>query len=649
MIKRSEYGVIVSEYLKYRPEIDGLRAVAVLAVIFFHAGIWGFHGGFVGVDVFFVISGYLITRSILDALLRDNFSYLDFYERRARRILPALYFVMLACIPFAYLWLFPMEFQDFGQSLFAVATFMSNVLFWREAGYFETAAELKPLLHTWSLSVEEQFYLIFPLILVTMAASSSKDGCKEIFLASLCLFSLAAAIILYSYSPTTAFYWLPTRIWELLIGVLIAVVSIRESPNREHKYDEFLSLFGLALIIWSIIGYEGGSKHALFGLYGQMMAAMGAGLAIYYGKANTSAAKLLSYRPLVWVGLISFSIYLWNQPILAFYRQVKSAPLEASEMLIITLATILLGYLTYRYVERPFRNKRKISKRYFLGLALTLTSMFIALGLLIHTYKGFPGRVIRDPSIAIELGSVTFFNHLSDKYSACRSKEILNQSLVYPKNKFQRCMQSKMDDVVDTVIVGDSHAEHLFPGIADALPNDNVAFYVKAGLPVFSNPDFSVIYDVVGNDENIKTVILSAAWSVQIKNTYVARFENELAASVTYFLERGKKVVLVDDVPYFEGNPESCVATLPFLPNQYKGCEMPLSHVETYEQEYVPILRSVADGSTNTVYVGLRDLFCKEETCSMMHGKRVLYRDNDHLSLDGSHHVATRITESIAN
>jgi peptidoglycan/LPS O-acetylase OafA/YrhL len=215
--------------MKYRREIDGLRAVALLPVILFHAGFQAFGGGYVGVDVFFVISGYLITSIILAEKVAGTFSLRSFYERRARRILPALFLVMLVCLPFAWLWLLPSDMKEFSASLVAVSTFSSNVLFWWESGYFDTAAELKPLLHTWSLAVEDQYYLIFPLLLVlTWKLNRTKTMW---LLLAVALASLSLAQKGAYASPAATFYMLHTRIWELLVGALLAFYMARETTG----------------------------------------------------------------------------------------------------------------------------------------------------------------------------------------------------------------------------------------------------------------------------------------------------------------------------------------------------------------------------------------------------------------------------------
>lgn len=237
--------------MKYRPVIDGLRALAVIPVILFHAGSSVFSGGFVGVDIFFVISGYLITTIIIDELNLGTFSILNFYERRARRVLPALFFVMLVCIPFAYYWLLPGEMKDFSRSVISVSFFVSNIFFWRDAGYFGAASELKPLLHTWSLAVEEQFYIIYPLFLL----GAWKFG-KRLIVVALILMAISSLFIANwaSFNERNgAFFLLPTRGWELLIGCLTAFYVSKKKIITNPFISESMSLVGVLGIAFSML------------------------------------------------------------------------------------------------------------------------------------------------------------------------------------------------------------------------------------------------------------------------------------------------------------------------------------------------------------------------------------------------------------
>jgi peptidoglycan/LPS O-acetylase OafA/YrhL len=293
--------------VRYRPEIDGLRAVAVIPVILYHAGFELFSGGFIGVDVFFVLSGYLITSILLGEHESGKFSLVGFYERRARRILPALFFVMAASIPFAWAYLWPEDLKDFSQSIVAVSTFASNFLFWTESDYFDATAELKPLLHTWSLAVEEQFYVLFPLFL----AVTWGFGKRQMFflVVAVAALSLVAAEWASVRFPSASFYLLPTRAWELLLGALVAFYMFRKTDIRGNQS---LSILGLAVLAFSILAFD--EQTPFPGLIA-LIPTIGVVFIVLYTREGMLVHKALSNRLLVGVGLISYSAYLWHQPI----------------------------------------------------------------------------------------------------------------------------------------------------------------------------------------------------------------------------------------------------------------------------------------------------------------------------------------------
>ena len=297
--------------MNYRAEIDGLRALAVIPVILFHAGFEIFGGGFVGVDVFFVISGYLITSIIINDIEKERFSIINFYERRARRILPALFFIMLITIPFAWMWMIPTQLSDYSQSLIAVSLFASNILFWRESGYFDAAAEEKPLLHTWSLAVEEQFYMFVPLLFGLFWGLGQKT--LLMVLISLAFASFITALTTNSDSPMTAFYLLHTRAWELLIGVIAALKS--DSIKSFKPNAALMSNIGLILIVAGLTILP---SNALWPGGWTLVPVIGSLLILLFGREKSFAHAVLKLAPLRFVGLISYSAYLWHQPILSF-------------------------------------------------------------------------------------------------------------------------------------------------------------------------------------------------------------------------------------------------------------------------------------------------------------------------------------------
>lgn len=371
----------------YRPEIDGLRALAVLPVIGFHAGLPGFAGGFVGVDVFFVISGYLITSIILAAHLNGQFSFSLFYERRARRILPALFTVLFASLPAAWLLLTPRGFEEFASSLRATAVFTSNLHFQGESGYFATAAELQPLLHTWSLAIEEQFYLLFPLLLAV--AWRYARACLGPLLLAGILASLVLAEALNGPRPEVAFFSLATRAWELLVGAWLAHRAALQPLRVDPRQAAPLSLLGLALIGGAIALFDHGSPHP--GVL-TLIPVAGTALVILYGGAPGATRRLLRLPALVGVGLISYSLYLWHQPLFAFARAwAVSDPGPALYLLLIALA-FALATLTWRFVETPCRDRQRISARRLWQAAGAATAVVVAIGYIGVARDGLPER-----------------------------------------------------------------------------------------------------------------------------------------------------------------------------------------------------------------------------------------------------------------
>ena len=345
--------------MKYRSEIDGLRALAVLPVILFHAGFERFSGGFVGVDVFFVISGYLITTIIISEMAENEFSLINFYERRARRILPALFFVMLACLPFAWMWMLPNQLIDFSQSLIAVSTFSSNILFWLESYYFGAAAELKPLLHTWSLAVEEQYYILFPIFLIL----TWRLGVSWILILLSIVFLISLGVAQWGayYAPSATFYLLPTRGWELIIGVFVAFYLKYKTHFKSHALNQLLSITGFSMITYSIIKFD---EFTPFPSLYTLIPTIGTGLLILCAVPKTLIHKILSLNFIVGIGLISYSAYLWHQPLFAFTRLFFNYEVPPKVFIGLILIIFPTAYLTWKFIEAPFRSKRRIKKKY---------------------------------------------------------------------------------------------------------------------------------------------------------------------------------------------------------------------------------------------------------------------------------------------
>jgi len=466
--------------MNYRREIDGLRALAVLPVILFHAGFQTFSGGFVGVDVFFVISGYLITTIILTEKQAGTFTLINFYERRARRILPALFTVMLVCLPFAWIWLLPQDMKNFSDSLVAVSGFASNILFWRTSGYFEPAAELKPLLHTWSLAVEEQYYVFFPLFL--MLTWHLGRRWILVLLTLVAAASLAAAQWGSVANPDANFYLLPTRDWELLIGAFDAFYFA--SGDRPHISDtagQFGSITGLAMLAYATFAFD---KQTPFPSLYTLVPTIGAALIILFATQRTWVGQLLGNKFFVGIGLISYSAYLWHQPLFAFARQ--SSIFEPNQLLfgMLSAASIVLAYFSWKYIENPFRNKRQFSRRQIFLFGAMGSAFFIGFGLIGHFNKGFENRIGQEQKAFL----ASFDNELPEWKYFMRTgipQKYRNECNFFDIPKYRAGTPSQIP--VDTIapycytreigkkavfIWGDSHAQQLYYGLKQVLPTD---------------------------------------------------------------------------------------------------------------------------------------------------------------------------------
>lgn len=512
--------------MEYRREIDGLRALAVLPVILFHAGFETFSGGFVGVDVFFVISGYLITTIILAELAQGKFSIVSFYERRARRILPALFLVMFVCIPFAWYLLLPSDLKGFSKSLVAVSVFASNILFWRESGYFNTAAELKPLLHTWSLAVEEQYYVIFPIFLMLFW----RLGKRWILILLVVVFFASLAVAQWgAYAkPEAAFFLLPTRIWEFLFGVFTAfyLSGINRSDFSEGL-SETCGWLGLALIFYAVFAY---SKTTAFPGVNALVPTFGAMLVVIFATQKTFVGKFLGNKAFVFIGLISYSAYLWHQPIFAFLRFYTFDQISLPLNILSIAATFILSFFSLKYVETPFRKGSKVGRGSVFGLSAAGVFLFMFLGIYGNFNNDYSGK---NSILTKAIGDWAHPGEL-------KKTDIAGYYKVNEKKP------------VDVLFFGDSHAEQLAPLSRDiGVIGDNVGFLSGGGCPPI--PDlledfhphcfdlFDKLYEILSVEKSVKTIVVAGCFNCYFIGQ--SRSKPDVGDEYNYyFLKKGEKL-----------------------------------------------------------------------------------------------------------
>lgn len=380
--------------MEYRKEIDGLRAIAVLSVILAHAGFELFRGGFIGVDIFFVISGYLITSILYNDLANNAFSIRHFYERRARRILPVLFTVMLVSVIAGHFFLMPDEYKNLGQSLVATSLFSNNILLGITSDYWELASDFKPLLHTWSLGIEEQYYLIIPFALWGVWKFQKKF--IPHFLTVTFILSLSFSILFVSIYPQWAFYLLPTRAWELALGG-IAAIYLRFHPfvGKPSSRHSIYSFIGFAAMISSIFLFDSTTPTPSYPI---LLPTLGTFIVILFTNTHSFTHRILTNQWLVYIGLMSYSLYLWHQPIFAYLRVLSfQKPTDMHYLRAIPLL-FAFSYFSWKYIETPFRNKSIVNQRTILNVTLMGSFFFISAGLFLNQNYGFPNRIF-DSSI----------------------------------------------------------------------------------------------------------------------------------------------------------------------------------------------------------------------------------------------------------
>lgn len=660
----------------YRADIDGLRAIAVLSVLGFHAFPSVIQSGFIGVDVFFVISGFLISSIILKGLTEGNFSFTHFYSRRIKRIFPALLLVLVSSFIIAWFVLLPKELKELGKHIAAGAGFGSNFILLSESGYFDHLAESKPLLHLWSLGIEEQFYFVWPFLLY--ATWKSKKNFLPV-ISVLLLISFALNVGRIHHHAISVFYSPQTRFWELLIGAGLACLMLEKSSFytwllssklAQPKLKNVLSICGATLLV---LAYLLLTKDKRFPGWWALLPTLGTALLIAAGSQAWLNRIVLSNRLLVWIGLISFPLYLWHWPLLSFARIMQNE-IPSLEIRIAALClSVVLAWLTFVFVEKPIRHEqkhnvksKKIIHIVFKSPAMLMILMLIIglLGLNAYNREGYRFRA-----------SVKKFEHQSNGFN-------WNDTV-----KYANAAKDDLPNIKrDTLLIGDSHALAIFGGFSELYKKNNIRLQVRTGAAC--PPFYDLIVQHTGHaeeckdvmngfldeaikDDSIKTVLLTSrgplyitgqgfgdgdAISLKIKSKFANPksdddFSNVFADAMTRTLSTltraNKKIVFIVDAPEMGFAPELCVEVRPFqlILNKKTICGVPRKVFDKRNASYLAIVAAHAQAFPHVKFLYLSNHLCDAEFCYAKKDGIIFYRDDDHLSYEG----ALRIGQLIEN
>lgn len=644
-------------HMVYRPDIDGLRAIAVIGVVLFHLNPVWLPGGFVGVDVFFVISGYLISLILLAEYSRGEFSYSRFYARRIRRLFPALLLVLLAVVVFGWFALLSDEYELLGKHISSAAIFLANFRLMGEAGYFDVASHLKPLLHLWSLAVEEQFYILWPIVLAF--AFRTKTPLFALLLA-MCAVSVAFSAWSATQSATLHFYHPLSRFWELGAGCLMAWLRFNGySIDSSRVMRRWGAMLGLILIVLSFTILD---TKLLFPGFWALIPVMGACLCIGCGGGIASSG--LGSRPLVVIGLISYPLYLWHWPIFSYLRIIEGD--EPGLILLIggAASAVIFSILTYRYFERPLRNS---NRRIVLVLMLLAMVLVFVVGRAIRSADGYPARSALE---FIQAG--------------------LKQTVRTPNND-KDCLDYIGSEVVPfycrltrgsgslVAVIGDSHAHVVYTGLAEerARAGKGTLLLANSGCPTLQGTTFGKvvsersvcsakiesILDKVRSNSEIDTVLISTRGpiyitaegfgsaeagynyppisAVGIEQNPADVFKAGLAQTAKYLMDAGKKVVYLIQVPEFGISPLVCLGRpLSFTEKGFMNlCKIPNSVYQQRMASYKELVWGAAKEVGFSV-IDPEQIYCDGGICSAVRDGELLYADDNHLSVQGSRELA---------
>lgn len=608
----------------YLSHIDGLRAVAVVPVVLFHAGLGAPRGGFVGVDVFFVISGYLITSIIWREIQASRFSILRFYERRVRRIFPALAAILIFVLAVSSVLFLPIDLREMPKRVLATLCFVSNILFYTQADYFHAPSRFNPLLHTWSLAVEEQYYLIFPILMATLFRLRRSSVGPALAGIGLLSFALSAWGALNA--PTFSFFMAPTRIWELFAGSMLALgwaPALRAGIAREAAASA-----GLCMIFAAVFLY---SDDTPFPGLAALLPVLGSVLVIEYGR-STRSGSFLTWKPIVAIGLVSYSLYLWHWPLIVFSEYASSAPLSGPRSLAVIFVSVVAAFLSWQFIERPFRVRRgeprHVRPRHLFGYSVATGAAIACLSTIVWAGNGWPGRFSPE-SLRLE----AFAKSVNPRRNECN-------------RRLGECSYGA--SVTPTVALwGDSHGNELVYALGRLAAEDQLAirqFTFGGCAPAIAPFDGKTkacnqfnagALRVITGDPSLKDVILVA-------NLDNARYRSDKSFYVSYgkligvLMQARKRITIVYPIPTLLAPAPRVLA---LLANRAKPMRfsVPLSEYLTRNREMLAFLDRVGGDRVTRVRPFL--VLCASGSCETLAGKAILYSDDNHLSNEGAQHV----------
>lgn len=649
---------IPGKALTYRSDIDGLRAIAVLSVFAFHVSPGRVKGGFVGVDIFFVISGFLISSIIYKDLESNAFSIIEFYVRRIRRIYPALFIVLAAVCVAGWFFLLPTSFVRLGEQIIGGSTFVANFVLWEQSGYFSPNVAKVPLLHLWSLGVEEQFYLMFPLICAAFYRSKSRTTLPVAFLV-IALLSMTLNVATVTRHGSAAFFLPYSRLWELFVGAGLALGLQRNLETQWEgllleKWQTAIGILGLALILVSVFCID---EYDPFPGWWGLLPTMGAALVIAAGPSAWCNRHILSSKPAVFLGLISYPLYLWHWPILSFMKVAPAFFGIADSHLLKTVLIVLcfvLAYLTYRYIELPIRRVKERGKRrrgaFWLLGSVTLTGAF---GLLVVLTGGFPSRVPR---------AVAALDHDFDASASSLSPQqhcfLLPDQLA--DSFSDSCANITGTDAAHPLVLvwGDSHASDLIPGFRSMQPQSGIRFaqYTASlcapivGIRLRERQGCLPINNAIV-DRVLKLkpeiVVLSAIWDRYLDYDSAARAE-KLLETIKMIRAGGiRRVVIIGSAPeWTDAVPELLINELHRHPNSPVPHGLSRSLLKPHDDT---LLKATTE-KAGAVYLPLFEDLCDQTSCIATTGpgwQDIVTMDSAHFTEHGSILVAQRIWTSI--